>query len=65
MPQPKADELVKAIAADTGTPADVVERMFEETWNAYSKDARIMDYLSVLVAKRVRETLRNRARNVR
>jgi hypothetical protein len=37
--------------------------MYAETWEAFSKDARIQDYVHVLVAKRVREDLRNRGRN--
>lgn len=60
MRQPNADDVVNAIAADTSTPREVVERMYEEVWDAYSKDARITDYMPVLVAKRVREDLRNR-----
>ena len=61
MRQPNADDVVKAIAADTRTPAEVVEKMYDEIWEAYSKDARITDYMPVLVAKRVREDLRNRS----
>jgi Protein of unknown function (DUF3562) len=61
MRQPHVDDLVKAIAADTRTPPEVVERMYDEIWEAFSKDARITDYMPVLVAKRVRENLRNRS----
>jgi hypothetical protein len=60
MRQPHVDDIVKAIAADTSTPPEVVERMYDEVWEAFSKDARITDYMPVLVAKRVREHLRNR-----
>jgi hypothetical protein len=63
MHPPNADDVVKEIAAATRTPTDVVERMYAETWEAFSKDARIQDYVHVLVAKRVREDLRNRGRN--
>ncbi len=62
MRQPNSAEVVKEIAADTRTPAEVVEKMYDEVWEAYSKDARITDYMQVLVAKRVREDLRNRTR---
>lgn len=62
MRQPKSDEVVKEIAADTSTPAEVVEKMYDEVWEAYSKDARVTEYMQVLVAKRVREDLRNRTR---
>jgi hypothetical protein len=58
MAMPNVDsEIVKTIAADTDTPAETVSRMFAETWAEYSEDAKIMDYLSVLVARRVRDNL--------
>lgn len=59
MSQPAAEELVKAIAAETDAPIELVSKMYEETWAEYSDGARIMDYLAVLVARRVRENLRN------
>ena len=62
MRQPNADDLVKSIAADTHTPPDVVEKVYEQTWAEYSDGARIVDYLTVLVAKRVREKLRGASR---
>lgn len=58
MRQPNADDLVKSIADDTHTPRDIVEKMYKQTWAEYSAGARIVDYLTVLVAKRVREKLR-------
>jgi len=58
MRQPNADDLVKSIAADTHAPTDVVERIYQQTWAEYSDGARVVDYLTVLVAKRVREKLR-------
>jgi hypothetical protein len=57
--QPNVEDVVKAIAADTHTPAETVSRMYADTWAEYSEGARIMDYLTVLVAKRVRENLRS------
>jgi hypothetical protein len=65
MRPPNADDVVKEIAADTRTPTDVVERMYAEVWEAFTKDARITDYVPALVAKRVREDLRNRGHNAR
>lgn len=62
MRQPNADELMKSIAADTHTPPDIVEKMYEQIWAEYSDGARIVDYLTVLVAKRVREKLRSASR---
>jgi Protein of unknown function (DUF3562) len=50
-------EIVKEIAIDTDTPVETVSRMYEETWAEYSEGAQIMDYLSVLVARRVRDNL--------
>jgi hypothetical protein len=58
MATPNVDnEIVRMIAADTDTPEETVSRMFEETWAEYSEGARITDYLSVLVARRVPENL--------
>ena len=58
MATPNIDsEIVRTIAIDTGTPEETVSRMFAETWAEYSEGARIMDYLSVLVARRVRDNL--------
>ncbi|HKR42780.1 MAG TPA: DUF3562 domain-containing protein, partial [Paraburkholderia sp.] len=48
MNQHAAEELVKAIAAETNAPMETVSRMYEETWAAYSDGARILDYLNVL-----------------
>ncbi|SAL03575.1 hypothetical protein AWB78_06630 [Caballeronia calidae] len=59
MAQPSIDEIVKAIAQDFNTPSEVVLKMFEATWAEFSEGARIFDYLTVLVIKRVREDLRN------
>ncbi|MGG1946661.1 DUF3562 domain-containing protein [Trinickia sp. NRRL B-1857] len=52
------DEIVQAIASDTNTPPEIVSKMYAETWAQYSDGARVLDYLTVLVAKRVRENLR-------
>jgi hypothetical protein len=58
MATPNIDsEIVKTIAIATDTPEETVSRMFAETWAEYSEGARIMDYLSVLVARRVRDNL--------
>ncbi|RDK01714.1 DUF3562 domain-containing protein [Paraburkholderia lacunae] len=58
MVQPNFEDVVKAIATDTNTPTETVSKMYAETWAEYSDGARIMDYLTVLVTKRVRENLR-------
>ncbi|SDC57648.1 DUF3562 domain-containing protein [Paraburkholderia lycopersici] len=59
MKQPSVAEVVKAIAAETQMPMETVAKMYEETWAEYSEGARIKDYLTVLVTRRVRENLRN------
>ena len=59
MAQPNVEDVVKAIASDTNTPPETVSKMYADTWAEYSDGARIMDYLTVLVAKRVRENLRS------
>lgn len=58
MATPNVDnDIVEHIATDTNTPVETVSRMYQETWAEYSEGARIMDYLSVLVARRVRDNL--------
>ncbi|MGF6607796.1 DUF3562 domain-containing protein [Paraburkholderia sp. 40] len=60
MAQPNVEDVIKAIASDTNTPTETVSKLYEDTWAEYSHGARIMDYMTVLVAKRVRENLRHR-----
>ena len=64
MAQLNAEDVVNAIAADTNTPAETVSKMYAETWAEYSDGARILDYLTVLVARRVRENLRSAQQNM-
>ncbi|CAD6562186.1 hypothetical protein LMG28727_07673 [Paraburkholderia kirstenboschensis] len=60
MAQPNVEDVIKAIASDTNTPTETVSKLYNDTWAEYSDGARIMDYMAVLVAKRVREHLRHR-----
>jgi hypothetical protein len=60
MAQPNVEDVIKAIASDTNTPTETVSKLYADTWAEYSDGARIMDYMTVLVAKRVREDLRRR-----
>ncbi|MBB5408998.1 MULTISPECIES: DUF3562 domain-containing protein [unclassified Paraburkholderia] len=60
MAQPNAEDVIKAIASDTNTPTETVSKLYEDTRAEYSDGARVMDYMTVLVAKRVRENLRHR-----
>ena len=59
MKQEAAEEIVKSIATETQTPLETVAKMYEQTWAEFSDGARVMDYLTVLVSRRVREDLRN------
>ncbi|NPT54033.1 DUF3562 domain-containing protein [Paraburkholderia elongata] len=58
MALPNFENVVNAVASDTNTPTETVSKMYADTWAEYSDGARILDYLTVLVAKRVRENLR-------
>src|ERR1700730_12344801 len=40
MAQPNVEDVVKAIAADTNTPAETVSKMYADTWAEYSEGAR-------------------------
>lgn len=62
MAQPNVDDMVKSIAKDTGAPPETVSEMVSQTLEAFSDGARITDYLTVLVTKRVREDLRGKHR---
>lgn len=59
MGTPDVDNVVKTIASDTNTPVAIVSMMYEQTWAEFSEGARIKDYLTLLVARRVREKLRS------
>jgi hypothetical protein len=61
MTQPNSEDIVRSIATDTNTPAETVSRMYADTWAEYSDGARILDYLGVLVARRVLENIKSLA----
>jgi len=65
MAQTNVDDLVQAIANDTGAPPETVSQMVSQTWQAFSDGAHITDYLAVLVTKRVREDLRSKGHSNR
>jgi hypothetical protein len=58
-------EVVHEIAASTNIAEETVSKMYAETLEAYRQDARILDYVPLLAAKRVRETLRAASQTVR
>ncbi|KXU85449.1 hypothetical protein CI15_19950 [Paraburkholderia monticola] len=57
------EDVIRQIAAATNTPEEIVAQMYRETWTEYSEGARITDYLTVLVARRVSDNLRRRQRD--
>ncbi|WP_025599261.1 DUF3562 domain-containing protein [Burkholderia sp. WSM2230] len=61
MPQPQTnvDEVVRSIAEETDTPAETVSKMYEDTLADYRHDARVLDYVPLFAAKKVRNKLRD------
>ncbi|SDI63397.1 DUF3562 domain-containing protein [Paraburkholderia phenazinium] len=59
--QPNVDEVVRTIAAETNTPTETVSKIYADTLADYKTDARVFDYMPLLVAKKVRDTLRRTA----
>jgi hypothetical protein len=57
-PQPNVDEVVQAIAAETDTPTETVSKIYADTLADFRLEARVFDYLPLLVAKRVRNKLK-------
>jgi hypothetical protein len=43
------------------SPEEVVSQMYTDAVADYQREARILDYVPLFAAKRVRETLRSRA----
>jgi len=54
------NEQIEKIAHDTGAPAEQVRQTYLETLHMLSADARIHDYLALLVARRVMAAYRMR-----
>ncbi|AJK46375.1 DUF3562 domain-containing protein [Burkholderia plantarii] len=57
------DEIVQSIASDTHTPKETVSALYEKTLAEYRDGARILDYIALLAAKRVRDDLRRQRRH--
>jgi hypothetical protein len=51
-------EIVRAIAKETNQPEGRVLAAYDEATSALKHDARILDYVPLLAARRVRETMR-------
>ncbi|MFT4064617.1 DUF3562 domain-containing protein [Paraburkholderia sp.] len=58
-PETNIDEVVKSIAEETDTPAETVSRMYADTLADYRHDARVLDYVPLFAAKKVRDQLRH------
>jgi thymidylate kinase len=55
-----SQKIVHEIAESTDSPEEVVSQMYSDAVQAYQQDARILDYVPLFAARRVRETLRSR-----
>jgi hypothetical protein len=55
--------LVEQIAKATHASVQAVSKMYEDTMASYRDGARILDYMSLLAAKRVRANLKPMAGN--
>jgi hypothetical protein len=51
-------EIVESIATETRTPKETVSALYEKTLAEYREGARILDYVALLAAKRVKNDLR-------
>jgi len=56
-----SQKIVHEIAEATDSPEEVVSQMYTDAVEEYRRDARVLDYVPLFAAKRVRETLRSRS----
>jgi hypothetical protein len=59
MTQSDTSEIVRSIAEEADVPPETVAKMYDETLREFSEGARVMDYVSLFTAKRVRANLRS------
>jgi uncharacterized protein (DUF2126 family) len=57
--------VMASIAEDLGCPLEEVARIYEAELARFIREARIRDFLPILVSRSVRELLAPRARNVK
>jgi hypothetical protein len=57
--KPEHLSAIQALAEEMHQPVDEVNRIYAETLERLSPDARIRDYLMLLTAKSVRDKLRH------
>ncbi len=55
-----AEKIVHEIAESTDNDGELVSRMYADAVEDYRRDARVMDYVPLFAAKRVRENLKSR-----
>jgi hypothetical protein len=58
LPSPQDRSVTEAIAKDTDTPPEDVERIYEQELSSLASEAKITQYLGVLATRRVRLMLR-------
>lgn len=58
---PEHPNAIKALADEVHRPVEEVNKIYSETFEKLSSDARIKDYLIVLTCKTVRDELRKQA----
>ncbi|MBA1365106.1 DUF3562 domain-containing protein [Burkholderia gladioli] len=61
--QINVEEIVESIASETRMPKETVSKLYEKTLAEYRDGARILDYVALLAAKRVRDDLRQQKRH--
>ena len=49
-----SQKIVHEIAESTDSPEEVVSQMYTDAVQAYQRDARVLDYVPLFAAKRVR-----------
>ncbi|HTH59016.1 MAG TPA: DUF3562 domain-containing protein [Paraburkholderia sp.] len=54
-------QIVHAIAEETNTPEETVAHLYADAIYDYRAQARILDYVPLFAAKKVRQTLREHA----
>ncbi|PXW17639.1 DUF3562 domain-containing protein [Paraburkholderia caballeronis] len=59
MPKQDVQQIVHAIAEETNTPEETVAQFYAEAVDGYRAGARILDYVPLFAARKVREALRH------
>jgi hypothetical protein len=62
-PEPNVDEVVKSIAEETDTPAEMVSKLYADILADYRHEARVFDYVPLFAAKKVRDKLRQTSKH--